>query len=154
MTSNNALKNRIIDKIIELLVNLYSFGFSEPVISHEDWSTTVTFMLSNIALEVEIDWRDFDIFILIVRLENGALPNGYYVSEGMPCRYHLQKVITDRKWSVDQNALAMISQGKKGKRQNSKQSEDAMLDRFCVYKKVLDSCIDKLVDENEMIFKG
>ncbi|MFV0478020.1 MAG: hypothetical protein ACK5ME_09315, partial [Parahaliea sp.] len=76
------------------------------------------------------------------------------VSEGRPCRYHLQKIISDQKWNVDQEALAMISPGKKGKRQNTTRSADGVLDRFRVYKKVLDSCAEKIVEEGDMIFWG
>jgi hypothetical protein len=109
-------------------------------------------MLTDIALEIEIDWRDFDLFVFIVRLENGNLPSGYYVSEGRPCRYHLQKVIADKKWGVDQEALAMISPGNKGKRQSTKRTENGMLDRFRAYKKVLDSCVKNMVQDGETIF--
>ena len=151
MTSK-ADQKRIVESIIALLANLYSYGFSQPRVTQEEWTTTLTLLLTDIALEIEIDWRDFDIFVLVVRLKNGSLPSGYYVSEGRPCRYHLQKVISDRKWNVDQEALAMISPGKKGKRQNTKRSADGMLDRFREYKKVLDSCVEKLVEEGDVIF--
>jgi hypothetical protein len=154
LTSNKGLKSRIVVRILGLLGSLRSYGFSKPFVRHENWSTTITLMLTSIALEIEIDWRDFDIFVLVVRLKNGNLPSGYYVSEGRACRYHLQKVISDRKWSVDRDALAMISPGKKGKRQNGKQSEGTMLDRFYAYKRVIDSCVEILVAEEEMIFQG
>lgn len=152
MTSNSDRKNQIIKQILASLANLYSFGFSKPQITQEDWATTLTLMLSNVALEIEIDWRDFDIFVLVVRLENGNLPSGYYVSEGRPCRYHLQTVIRDRKWIVDQEALATLSPGKKGQRQNNKRSEEVMLNRFYAYKKVLDGCVEELVKEGDTIF--
>lgn len=154
MTSKADHKDRIIEKIIAMLENLYSYGFSQPRVTQEDWLTTLTLMLTNIALEIEIDWRESDIFVLVVRLENGTLPSGYYVSEGRPCRYHLQKIVSERNWSVDQEALALISPGKKDKRQNNKRSEDGMLERFSAYKRVLDSCVDKLVTEEDMIFPG
>ncbi|MBI4356432.1 MAG: hypothetical protein HY559_00930 [Gammaproteobacteria bacterium] len=152
MTSNHALKNKIVERIIALLSSLYAFGFTKPIANEEYWSTSITWMLKKIGVEIEIDWRDFDIFVLIVRLENGKMPNGYYVSGGQPCRYHLQKVISDRRWNVDRESLAKISPGKRGKRQSGKNSEDMMIDRFCVYKEVIDSCIEKLVEEEEMIF--
>ena len=109
-------------------------------------------MLTKIALEIEIDWRDFDVFLLIVKLENGDLPSGYYVSKGLPCRYHIQKVISDRHWIVDREALVAISPGKKRRRQNYQHSEEVILDRFHAYKKVLDCCVEKLVKEENAIF--
>jgi hypothetical protein len=152
LTFNSERKNLIIEKIIVLLANLYTFGFSKPLVTQQEWSTTLTLMLTNIALEIEIGWRDFDVFVLVVRLENGNLPSGYYVSEGRPCRYHLQKVISDRKWIVDRQALANISPGKKGQRQDIKRSEEGMLNRFDAYRKVLDDCVEKLVKEGDTIF--
>jgi hypothetical protein len=154
LTSKSDLKNSTLERIIPLLANLYSYGFSQPRITQEEWSTTITLMLTDIALEIEIDWRDFDIFVLVVRLENGNLPSGYYVSEGRPCRYHLQKIISDRKWNVDQDALATISPENTGKRQGSKRSEDGMLNRFRAYKVVLDSCVKILVEEGVSVFPG
>lgn len=152
MTSNTDKKKWIVETIIELLASLYAYGFSKPQVTKEEWSTTLTLMLTEIALEIEIDWRDFDIFILVVRLENGKMPSGYYVSEGRPCRYHLQKIISDQNWKVDQESLSMISPGKKGKRQNNKRTEESLLERFRVYKKVLDSCIENLVKEGDAVF--
>ena len=152
LTSETVKKNRIVENIIELLGNFYSYGFSEPRVYQEKWMTTLILMLTDIALEIEIDWREFDIYVLVVRLENGNLPSGYYVSEGRLYRYHLQKIVVDQKWYVDQEALAMILPGNKGKRQNTKRTEDSMLNRFHAYKKVLDSCVDNLVQEGEAVF--
>lgn len=152
LTSKSDQTNRIIEKIMALLINLYSYGFSKPRLNQEEWSTTLTLMLTDIALEVEIDWREFDVFVLVVRLENGEIPSGYYVSEGRSCRLHLQKVISDQKWSVDQKALAMISPGNKDKRKNTKRTEGDILDRFRAYKIVLDDCVESLVEKGKTIF--
>ena len=138
--------------MVELLTSLRSYGFSTPIVKNENGSTTITLMLTHIALEIEIEWRDFDIFMLVVKLENGNIPSGYYVSNGRPCRYHLQKVITDRKWAVDQNAWAIISPEKKARKQYDRQSADAIFDRFCAYKNILGSCINDLVAEENLIF--
>ena len=152
LISNNELKRDVVKKIAGSLVDIKSHGFSKPIVNRGDWTTTITCMLKNIALEVEIDWKESVVFMLIVRLENGNLSKGYYMSEGQPCRYHLQKVIRDRKWSVDQDALALISPGSKSKRQNTHRSGETILDTYFAYKRVLDSCLDKLVDERDTIF--
>lgn len=152
LTSNTDKKMRVVETIIELLVSLYAFGFYKPQVSIGEWSTTLTLMLSEIALEIEIDWRDFDIFVLVVRLENGKMPSGYYVSQGRPCRYHLQKIIAEQNWNVDQESLSMILPGKKGKRQNTNRTEEGLLERFRLYKKVLDGCVENLVKEGEAVF--
>lgn len=152
LTSNTDKKKQIVETIIELLASLYAFGFSKPQVTKEEWSTTLTLMLSEIALEIEVDWRDFDIFVLVVRLEKGKMPSGYYVSQGRPCRYHLQKIIADQNWKVDQESLSMISPGKKGKKQDTKRTEEGLLERFRVYKKVLDGCVENLVKKGEAVF--
>ena len=108
--------------------------------------------MENIGIEIEIDWRDFDVFVLVVRLEDGNIPGGYYVSDGKPCRYHIQKVISDRNWEVDKEAFAKISAGKKGKRQSGMNSEVMMLDRVSAYKQVIESCVEQLVEERDNIF--
>lgn len=152
LTSKPNQKKRVLENIIALLVNLYSYGFSKQLVNEEEWSTTLTLMLTDIALEIEIDWRDFDVFVLVVRLENGSLPSGYYVSEGRPCRHHLQKIIADQNWEVDREALSMISPGNKSKKQIIKATDDGLLDRFRAYKKVLDSCVESLVQKGEGVF--
>lgn len=143
----------MVEKIIDLLKSLYSYGFSKPIVSQDDWSTSIIFKLTNIALEIELDWRDFNVFVLVVRMERGNLPSGYYVSAGKPCRYHLQKVISDRRWNVDQEAFAELTPKKNSRRQKILWSEDMMFDRFLAYKIVLDDCVDKLRKEESMIFE-
>lgn len=60
--------------VINQFAELTSYGFSEPIIKREDWSTVIDWLGTGIALEIELDWREFDVFFLIVRLEGGQLP--------------------------------------------------------------------------------
>ena len=126
-------KSEIVTFIIDELSIIKGHGFAEPIVSKGNGSTTIDWLHIDIALEVEIDWRDLDVFVLLVRLENGKLPQGYYVSEGKPCRFHLQKVITDRKWVVDQNSFKAIMPDKKGTKQTKQFSPQAMKSRFQMY---------------------
>ena len=80
--------------------------------------------------------------MLVVRLEDGRLPKGCYVSKGVPCRYHLQKVIADQKWKVDQSSFKEISPGKHSSRQPRQLSSKTIKDRFLSYKAVVESCLD------------
>ena len=146
--TNNAIKTFIADELSVLLDR----GFSDPLIKDNSWVTTFDWLSDDIAIEVEVDWRDIDIFMLLVRLEDGKLPKGYYVSGGKPCRYHLQKVITDRKWNVDKNAFGEISPGRKSSRQSKNLSTDALKKRFQQYKTVLLSCFDQLIEDRQNIF--
>ena len=71
-------------------------GFKNPLVSNEDWMTRIDYLSSNLGIELELDWRDFAFFVLVVRLDNGKLPNGYYVSNGRKCRKHLLSVLNER----------------------------------------------------------
>lgn len=66
-------------------------GYDKVIISDEGWITRISF-LSNfgLAVEVELDWRDFAFFIFLVRLDGKRLPEGYYVNKGKKCRIHIQ----------------------------------------------------------------
>lgn len=61
--------------------------------------TRIDYLKGDLAFEIELDWRDFDLFALLVRLENGQLPSGYYVSHGRKCRKHLNTVIREQHWA-------------------------------------------------------
>ncbi|OGW72288.1 MAG: hypothetical protein A2Y02_00090 [Omnitrophica bacterium GWA2_52_12] len=81
-------------EILEELKNLtVSWGFSEPQITRKNYSTVFDYFATRFAIEIEIDWREYGVFILIVKLEAGKLPNGYYVSKGGMCREHLRSVL-------------------------------------------------------------
>jgi len=70
-------------------------GFMSPIVNRERWCTTISYLADEIAIEIELDWRDLDVFVLITKLENGRLPSGYYVSNGKKCRIHLEKVLRE-----------------------------------------------------------
>lgn len=81
---------------------LLQLGFTGPQIIRESHATRIDFLLEDVAIEVELDWRDFAAFLLIVQLENGSLPNGYYVSNGKPSRKHITEVIQEQHWHTAQ----------------------------------------------------
>jgi len=71
-------------------------GFNEPVVAKESWMTRIDYLGEDLGLEVVLDWRDFAVFVFFVRLENGALPQGYLVSDGKKCRKYLQELLQER----------------------------------------------------------
>ena len=147
MTDQTEIENWVINQFTELT----DYGFSEPVIKREDGSSVFDWLGSDIALELEFDWRELDVFLLVVRLEDGQLPQGYYVSNGKPCRFHLQKVIKEKRWSVALAEMKVISvKGNHKRSQNS--SVDNLKKRVLTYKVVLMSCIDQLLDDSQTIF--
>jgi len=156
LISNDEVKNELIDNIVNMFSFLYSYNFSTPAVNESDSMTSIDWFMGSdsIAIEIEIDWRDFDIFVLLVRLQDKNLPNGYYVSDGVPCRYHLQQVITDRGWNIDPVILAKIVPGKNGRRPKVKHGKDELLKIAFEYKVVVESCISRIVEDRNIIFKN
>jgi hypothetical protein len=53
------------------------WGFSHPILAQNPWSTTIAYLSKEIGTEIELDWHDLDVFILVARLDEGKLPKGY-----------------------------------------------------------------------------
>jgi hypothetical protein len=70
-------------------------GFMSPIVNRKRWCTTISYPADEIAIEIELDWRDLDVFVLVTKLENGRLPSGYYVSNGKKCRIHFERVLRE-----------------------------------------------------------
>ena len=104
-----------------------------------------------IAIELELDWREFDSFFLLVKLEGGQFPQGYYVSNGKPCRYHLQKVIKERAWRAGQAGMRVISGISEC---SEKPNVEKLKKRILAYKAVVMSCLRQVIIETEVIFSG
>jgi hypothetical protein len=50
------------------------YGFSEPVATDGSWKTTFLYVNDQIGIEIELNYRDMDIFIFMCKLDNGELP--------------------------------------------------------------------------------
>ncbi len=74
------------------------YGYRAPLITKDGWITRAAFVKGDIGIELEFDWRDTCLSVLVVRLDNGHLPKGYYVDAGRPCRKHLVSVARERRW--------------------------------------------------------
>ncbi len=83
-------ENEVLEELKSLIIG---WGLSEPHIKRDNYSTTFDYFATQFAIEVEFDWREYFVFILIVKLEAGQLPNGYYVSNEGICREYLQRVL-------------------------------------------------------------
>lgn len=79
---------------------LQEFGFRGPEVDEDGPVETVSWLHDHIGLEVELDWHEFDVSVLFVRLEEGRLPGGYYVSNGRTVRVHLQQLVKDEGWPL------------------------------------------------------
>lgn len=58
--------------------------------------TYLTYFGDDLSVEIELDWRESGVFVLIVLMENGKLPKGYYSSkDGKVIRKHFYEVIKE-----------------------------------------------------------
>ncbi len=140
----------IVDWALTEFGDLADYGFSNPLVRSENFKTKIGWLHEKIGIEVVLDWRDLDVSGLIVKLEDGNLPDGYFVSDGKRCRVYLQRAIRENGWPVDQEALALI-----GRRQVP--VKDTKLEHFfteiTAYKIVLMVCLDKILTaESKLLF--
>lgn len=119
-------------------------GFSPAAIKETDWVTKINFShASGIGLEVELDWRDKEVFVLLVKLSNGASPKGYYVENGLPCRKHLFKVVMEQDWpGAKENSEEGPDHGGTSSMRTSLQREASLLEKN----------ISRLIKKGQSIF--
>lgn len=80
-------------------IELFSFlvsdrGFRGPVVRRDAVSITLDYLRDALGIELKFDWRDVDVSVVLVRLDEGQLPNGYFVSNGRRCRAYLVNWLT------------------------------------------------------------
>lgn len=125
------------------LITLHAFR--GPIIVRENMITSLTYLKGNIGVELELDWRDFYAFLLIVRLENGKIPKGYYVSGGLKCREHLANIIREQSWRAPVGPRC-----DKGVRKRV--TVDDLKQMITCYKKQLFACLKNLETAGEGIW--
>jgi hypothetical protein len=125
----------------------YHFGF--PLVRRQGDLSVVAFLSQEIAIEVEIDLREAEAFLLLVRLESGQLPKDYYVSHGRRCRMHLETTIRERNWHIDEDHAAhLLPSGKKKRIRNV----DELKGIIKAYRGLLTLYIDRILSENQTLF--
>lgn len=100
-TARQSMEKDIEDHIIKALDFLVQdHGFRAPIRGGSGTQTTIAFLHDQVgvAVEIEVDVRESQAFCHIVRLEEGALPDGYYVSHGRSCRLHLKTLLREKRW--------------------------------------------------------
>ncbi|MBI1825976.1 MAG: hypothetical protein HY287_12780 [Planctomycetes bacterium] len=94
-------KQEVIDAAREALDFLVSEKAFVGTDSDEKWYlTTLRYTCGNIGIEAELDWHERAAFLLLVRLQNGIWPKGYYVDDGKTCRVHLGSAVRHYAWPV------------------------------------------------------
>jgi hypothetical protein len=76
-----------------------SFGFlaeiaEQPVVLQNDfWQPVLAYTVGPVTVEVELDWREKSVFILICRTVDGRRPPGYYRHDGRLMREQLAEAL-------------------------------------------------------------
>lgn len=141
--------------LVEFAKQEYSFlgreyGFNQHIVSKEGYSTTIDFLEKNLAIELEFEWREFCVFLLVVQLANGELPKGHYIYLGKKVRLPLIQIVEERNWPVDKNLIVQIKQIGHKKRVNL--LPDDLKAQVNLYNKLLRSCINKILEEGVNLF--
>src|SRR5690554_6669597 len=92
MKSREQIENLLVEKTLFLS----EIGFENKIERGNIWSYRVSYLShrDQIAIEFELDFRDWDIFVLVTYLEDGSLPKGYYMNnDGKRVRIHLEKLL-------------------------------------------------------------
>lgn len=124
-------------------------GLSRPKISRETWKTRISYLGKETGFDIELDWRELDVFVLLVRLEEGKLPKGYYVSQGRKCRLIIEQVLKDR-FHVSLDEMNKINQSIK---KSKKRSVDIMVKRLDEYQNLLFNYSQTLLSYGTRIFE-
>lgn len=132
---------------------LVGMGFDKVKIVTDEWFSTLSFKNKTINLSIEIhyDWRDIVVSVFIVRLKNGKDPEGYYMSEGMPCRIYLQELIQKYSWPVPKESWIYVQPDNNLKKQevSSYLKFEKKLEHLG---ELLKSCINEIICEGELLF--
>ena len=76
-----------------------AFGFLEHAggrsveVDDGAWRTVLAYTVGSITIEVELDWREGAVFVLVCRTVNGRRPPGYYMHDGRRMRVQLTDVL-------------------------------------------------------------
>lgn len=152
MTTNEEIKHVLLGEISAYAKSLCSYGFGPQITLDDGWVTTVYCFLNEIALAFEVDWREFEVVVFVVRLEANRLPRGYYVEDGIPCRYFLQEVVRRRGWGGAKELPSDGARGRHCKGSDGTQAADILLERFHACRSLVNDCVGKLVAEESGIF--
>ena len=147
MSDTKEIESLVLDKFSFLQDKL---GLDKPILNRDTWNTTVSYLSKEISIEIELDWRDLDVFILITKLDKGKLPKGYYVSNGKTCRVHLEEVLQNN-LNVGKNEIQEVIKSSKKKKQ--KRNRETMAARIAVYQKLLNNHAGAICNAGDSLFK-
>jgi len=147
MSDTKEIESLVLDKFAFLQDG---FGLGTPILKRDTCNTTISYLSSEIGIEIELDWRDLDVFILITKLDEGKLPKGYYVYNGKVCRVHLEEVLKN-KFNINKNEIQEVIQSGKNKKQS--RNQQAMVTRITAYQQLLHNHVGAICSAGGNLFK-
>ena len=147
MNDTKEIESLVLDKFSFLQDD---FGLNKPILNRDTGNTTVSYLSKEIAIEIELDWRDFDVFILITKLDGGRLPKGYYVFRGKTCRVHLEEVLQNN-LNVGKNEIQELVQS--GKKKKQTRNQQTLTQRISAYQQLLRNYAGAICSAGDNLFQ-
>lgn len=105
---NGKTRDEVVKEITKRLANLGElFGFSEIAIQSRPYCTDV-YVYGKMALQLEFDWRENDLYMYIVRLNKGQFPSEdiiYRYKDGSLCRRYVEDVCNMKRPTITNKKL-------------------------------------------------
>jgi len=122
-------------------------GLSGPIFVNKNRGVDIYYLAEKIGLQIEIDWNEYNVFVLVVLLSGGKIPGGYYMDQGLRRRIHLEKALKELKIQ-DQRPNIIIDKRNK----DALFIETAINQRIALYCDVLHSNVDQIINAGEALF--
>lgn len=135
-------ENYILEKFEFLTL---SFHFKKAILKEDGSITTISYLSDNMAIEIELDHRESDIFILCTKLSHGSLPKGYYLFEGKTVRLHLETILKE-KLNINFPDIKLSN------RKHSPDFNDALRKKIDQYQKLLQINLSDILENINDIF--
>lgn len=82
---------------LEKISFLKENGYKKTKVKKDNLSTTIYFKNNFFAIEIALDWRDFEVDGYLVKLENSKIPDGHIVNDGKKVREYIITFLKDMK---------------------------------------------------------
>ena len=139
-------------EIEKYAVNLFSeeasYGHLKVLIDkNEWWQTRISWLGEKVALELVLDWRDQLVTFLFVKLEEGKLPEGYFVSREKRCRYYIGKIVQEKPSVFCESEIKNIKNSL-----NAIRNTDSFKEKIDGYHDIIANNIAHILECEDMIF--
>ncbi len=140
---------QLIDYVLMRFMNIEKHLNCCAVVVDEGWHTSIVYPLEPVGIELEIDWREYGIFLLVVRLHNGKMPEGYYESDGREGRVHLLNIAKKMGWNVPPQCVDRI---RRHPQQQVRYTTEYLMQLVDAYAEILTKCIDAVSRDRDRVF--